>query len=738
MKRRALLFAVAFALSACRGGTPGPLPAAPNPLGAVSPATVGSIAFVPIGPTHMTSGGFPNSGKVNAVAVDPKNPKIIYTASGRGTGLETYSSAGIYRTTDGGRSWTPAVNGLTDQYGFVSSVVNSIWLDPSDSSSLLAATEYDGIFRSGDRGSSWHNVYGTAHATQFALTGNSLFASTDAGILRSNDRGRSWNVSLAATPGQFPTAFGGAESTLYAGMSNGAVFGLDGGRWVKLATLPFVARTGTEGSTPAVHQIAVDPTAPSTLYVSTNDGRWDQDLFASTDGGKTFKKIVPTYQKYGYYQLGLGTQAIAFSQVHPHSMYVGLDGFIASMPGDGSKKPSLGGAANLTVIDIRNIWPSAHGADDACWIASDQGLDYEPACSTYAQRKTDDVVSSTLATGLARRFVVSPDGKTILVSIQDFDSHATYDGGRTWHENYNARERFGLYEDGFNELSPGNPRTCYAFDESNGFTVSNDGCRTYASPSTMATHLLPSRLMTTPLAFDPLNPKKIYVISGAVVGAGFPPTDHAVFVTADNGATFQRQRWPLKQPGMIAVDRQNGSHILVGDLGSGSTIHVTFNGGKTWMQSVGVPPTGFWYSATISPLDGWLVLASSVDAANNVFVLRSTDGGKTFRRTALVTNAPLLRGRIDSDLAQRLHQSEAFVYSPARQILFNQDAKTGNPDVVVTTLRGAYLSTDLGATWQRLDGALISHSFWGIRWNGGYLYLATDGQGIVKSTTALQ
>src|SRR6516162_7800310 len=126
MKRRALLFAVAFALSACRGGTPGPLPAAPNPLGAVSPATVGSIAFVPIGPTHMTSGGFPNSGKVNAVAVDPKNPKIIYTASGRGTGLETYSSAGIYRTTDGGRSWTPAVNGLTDQYGFVSSVVNSI------------------------------------------------------------------------------------------------------------------------------------------------------------------------------------------------------------------------------------------------------------------------------------------------------------------------------------------------------------------------------------------------------------------------------------------------------------------------------------------------------------------------------------------------------------------------------------------------------------------------------------
>ncbi len=54
------------------------------------------------------------------------------------------------------------------------------------------------------------------------------------------------------------------------------------------------------------------------------------------------------------------------------------------------------------------------------------------------------------------------------------------------------------------------------------------------------------------------------------------------------------------------------------------------------------------------------------------------------------------------------------------------------------SLRGAFVSSDNGSTWSRLDKALIAHSFWEIRWLNGYLYLASDGQGILRSTAPLQ
>lgn len=704
--------------------------------------TATNVEFAPIGPTHMQSGGVAESGKVNALAVDPSNPNVIYTASGRGTGLETYSSAGIYRTTDGGNHWRSLSTGLTDSSGLISSVVNALWLDSARPSILLAATEYGGIFRSTDSGLSWHNAFRTTEATQFVAHGGALYASTAAGILASRDDGASWRVELTGTATRYPRALGAvsgsAGKAFFAGMSDGTMYALVGGTWTRTGRLPYTANTRTDGTQRDVHQIAIDPLTPTTIYASENDGRWDQDLYASTDGGHRWIKVVPYYSKYTYYSLGLGTQAIAFSQVHPHQLYIGQDGLFYFIVGDGSPSPPLIGNTNLSVIDIRNVWVEPNGQDDRCWIASDQGLDDVPACSTYSRTPVDDVVSKTVATGLARRFTVSPNGRTLVVSLQDFDSHETFDEGATWSAD---TKDFSLYEDGFNELQPGNSKICYVLDEATGFKVSTDGCHTYTSPSDFAKKLYSSRLMTTPIAFDPVNPNRVYVATGSTVGAGFPPSRHGVFTTNNNGRTFTHLAWPGDNPGMIVVDNRNSKHILVGNLDglNVSSIEETSDGGKTWATSVGVPPTAFWYAATISPTNGNVVLATSVDTSNNVFVLRSTDGGLHFTKIAVVTNAPLLRGPIDPDLRRTVPNAPpAFVYSPARQILFNPTVTKGTPDVVLTTLNGAYLSTDLGTTWGRLDRKLIAHSFWGIRWHAGYLYLGSDGQGVVKSTSPVQ
>jgi hypothetical protein len=751
MRRHYRIFVVASALTfaGCRasGGASGTLPSQAALFPTANARATANAGFVSLGPAHMTEGGIPSSGKVNAVAVDPSNPSVIYTASGRGTGLETYSSAGIYGTSDGGTHWRALDNGLTDTSGLVSSAVNALWLDPARPNVLIAATEYAGLFRSIDRGESWHNVFRTTQATQIASFGGLLYASTAAGIVSSSDEGITWTVSLAGAPARYPRALatsGSGGNAFFAGMSDGTIYAFQNGSWVQTSKLPYNPNTGTDGSQPDVHQIAVDPLNPSTLYANVNDGRWDQDLYASTDGGHRWVKVAPYYRKYSYYDLGLGTQAIAFSRVHPHQLYVGEDGLFYFIAGDGSAHAPLIGVTNLSVVDIRDIWVSPNGSDDRCWVASDQGLDDEPTCSMYSTTPNDDVVSKTVATGLARRFALSPNGRTLVTSLQDFDSHTTFNGGASWTED--TTRSFFLYEDGFNELQPGNPNVCYAFDEASGFQVSVDGCHAYTSPSSAAKTLLSSRLMTTPIAFDPANPRHIYLASGAIVGAGFRQTPHAVFSTTDNGVTFARLPWPLDDPGMVVVDHTNGAHILAGDLKAQKTssLEVTFDGGKTWTRAAGVPVTAFWYAATISPVNGKLVLASSVDAADNVFVLRSTDGGLHFTKVANVTNAPLLRGPIPDTLRRgnapdsSAQASEAFVYSPEREIRFNQDVTKGTPDVALTTLSGAYLSTDLGTTWHRLDDELVAHSFWGIRWNNGYLYLGSDGQGVLKSTRPLQ
>jgi hypothetical protein len=696
-------------------------------------AAAGGIEFKSLGPTHM-SDGFPASGKVNAVAVDPSNPKVIYAASGRGTGLETYSSAGIVKTTDGGGSWTRLTNGLVDSAGLVSSVVNALWIDSAHPSVLLAATEYDGVFRSDHAGLSWTNVVNGAHASQLASFGAAVFATDDAGILASNDEGKTWHVQLKGTAKNYPTAFGAVEGAngkaFYAGTSGGYVYAYASGTWKQVKRLPFNKETGTAGSSRMVHQITVDPFHPQTVYASTNDGSWDQNLFASTDGGKHWTAVL----KGVYYNYGLGTQAIAFSHVHKHRLYLGTDGGFFYITGDGSPNPPISGAANLKVIDLRNVWTAAKGADDACWIASDQGLDYAPTCSSG--QYSDSIVTSQAATGLARRFTVSPDGKTLLVSIQDFDSERTGNGGEEWTgEN--------LYEDGFNELRPGDANVCYAYDEASGLSISSNGCATFSRSSS---NITPSRLMTTPVAFDPKNPKTMYLTAGPTKGPGFYGPK-GIFKSTDGGQTTTQLSWPFTWPGAVVVDQQNGSHIIVCDLNDGkSSLSVTTDGGKHWKKAAGVIATPFWYAMTISPVSGKTVLASSVDAQNNVFVLRSTDGGVTFKKVAVVVNAPLVRGPAKLELLghRRRGGSEsegspgAFIYSPEREIRYNQAKTKGTPDVAITTLRGAYLSADNGSTWKRLDDGLIAHSFWGIRWLRGYLYLGSDGQGVVRSTAVIQ
>src|SRR5450432_2097939 len=114
-------------------------------ISSVAPASAAAIKWVPVGPMGNQIG----SGKLNAFAYVQANPNIMYIGGGWGnTPRESPSQMGIYGTTDGGAHWTPMNNGLNNTDGTISSVVNGLWLDQTNPSVVLAATEFGGTFRS--------------------------------------------------------------------------------------------------------------------------------------------------------------------------------------------------------------------------------------------------------------------------------------------------------------------------------------------------------------------------------------------------------------------------------------------------------------------------------------------------------------------------------------------------------------------------------------------------------------
>jgi photosystem II stability/assembly factor-like uncharacterized protein len=168
--------------------------------------------------------GLEATGRIGRLAIDPKNPDIVFVAA-QGHSYGPQQERGIYRTTDGGRTWTRVL--FVDQNTGGIDVV----MHPSNSQTLFAAMWQlemhtwgresggpgSGIFVSRDGGTSWNRLRGNGLPTRsigkiglaiarsrpdrvYALieTGDGVpihDQPTDSGELwQSDDGGNSWRV----------------------------------------------------------------------------------------------------------------------------------------------------------------------------------------------------------------------------------------------------------------------------------------------------------------------------------------------------------------------------------------------------------------------------------------------------------------------------------------------------------------------------------------------------------------
>jgi len=105
------------------------------------------------------------SQSIGAVAVDPRNPKVVWVGTGESWVRNSVSIGdGIYRSTDGGENWTNM--GLKD-----SEHIAKILVDPTNSDTVLACATghlWDdnperGVFKTTDSGKTWRKVLGGAN-----------------------------------------------------------------------------------------------------------------------------------------------------------------------------------------------------------------------------------------------------------------------------------------------------------------------------------------------------------------------------------------------------------------------------------------------------------------------------------------------------------------------------------------------------------------------------------------------
>src|SRR5205807_5677659 len=84
---------------------------------------------------------------VYSITVDPTNPQVLYL------GLHHE----LYKSTDGAAHWTSILQGTPPQASYPDQSLNPTWiaLDPSHSQVIYLGTAFNGIYKSTDGGATW-------------------------------------------------------------------------------------------------------------------------------------------------------------------------------------------------------------------------------------------------------------------------------------------------------------------------------------------------------------------------------------------------------------------------------------------------------------------------------------------------------------------------------------------------------------------------------------------------------
>jgi len=259
-----------------------------------------------------------------SVVIDPNHPDTVYAdlwASRNGPWnllqvYERYTDGGLFKSSDGGTTWTKLTNGLPANLGRI-----GIAVSPADSKRLYALVEEPngcGVYRSDDAGASWRvtdreeRVCGRtedfAGITADPKDPNTVY-SANTTTYRSSDGGTTW-TGIKGAPGgdDYHTIWidPGNPDVILLGVDQGATLTVNGGKtwssWYNQPTAQF-------------YHVITDDRFPYRVFGGQQESGSAEVWSRGDDGAITFREFHPVgTEEYGY---------VAPDPLHPWLIYGG-------------------------------------------------------------------------------------------------------------------------------------------------------------------------------------------------------------------------------------------------------------------------------------------------------------------------------------------------------------------------------------------------------------------------------
>ncbi len=610
-----------------------------------------------------TNMGLKESHHIGRIVIHPSDPDIVYVAA-LGHLYSENPERGLYKTTDGGKSWVKVLDVAVD--GRAVGVVDVV-MDPSAPETLYAAT-YDkfrkpwtwgiggpgsGIHKTTDGGRSWTKltaglpggilgriglaIYPKNPKILYAeienankpgmsvedrwkevLEGRSSSGMIDGEIYRSDDAGATWTKvspdgrSIGGAPGYYygQIVVDPNDADLVYVLSVGMLASRDGG---KTWTVPF--RFGGDN-----HALWINPADSRHMLLG-----YDHGMGVTWDGGKNWyhPDFLPLSQFY----------AIDYDMSHPYRVAGGLQDNGSHMGPSTNVGPSgrFGGAGGAGPAIRLEDW-FAMGGGDGMYNAFDRTTN----ATLYNESQFGTLTRLDLTTGEAKSIAydrVKPETRwnwcsPILVSAHDNETiyHCgnivvmSTNRGDTWTEispDLSTNDPSKLTVRG--EGGDGNIQYCTitTFDESplvagllwagtddGNVWVTRDNGGTWTK--------LNDRIAGNPgywvsrVAASPTDPGTAYVSYTGFRNDDFRPF---IYKTADYGATWTSLAAGLAE-GPVNVIREDPKNPALLFAGTDFGVYVSFDGGKAWKKMDADMPTQPVHDLKVHPREADLIVAT--------------------------------------------------------------------------------------------------------------------------------
>ena len=569
--------------------------------------------------------------------------------------------------------------------------IQSIVVDTSTTpSTIYASTFGSGMFKSSADSAAWTRVNNglndlvTAMAVDPATNPATIYAGTaQSGIFKLSEGGSTWSLvtdEFSDPVNSIAVDTGTSPSTIYVGETGVFRFSTSATMFEQVGGIEFISRLAIDTST-----------VPSTIFAGTDE----DGVFEISGGAATWEPVGDDPL-----QDGGVSGLVVDNSTSPSTLYM-------TSPGTGAFRLVVGDAtwtplnSGLNDLDLENLAIDSTTKPETVYAATDSGM------FKITGSQSSWMSESTGLTGFFLFFCVTVDTKsspsTIYAGSDGGGVFALSSIGSQWNQ-FNAGMTATIIE-AFAVDTSTIPSTVYAGVSDGGVYRTTNGGQTWSPLNIGLTDMFVSSLAVD----QSTNPSTIYA-----------STEEGVFRMTAGASAWT----PLNSGFPPPLTRFDVSSLAVDKSTSPATIYC------------GVPTFGVfkitsaqssWTALTTTGLTNLLVQHLAVDTKTNPSTIYAGTGFSGSHVFKLVGNSGSAWSLIDNGLQPFLGDPPELLVDPSTSPSTIYLASQGGG-------AGVFATTNSGASWTRLSGALSAQFPVCIAVDSGTLYTGTFFGGIYKTT----